>query len=105
MKLGVGMLNQKEGNGNIHMVLRIQHRSVINIRNISSFEQMGRMKRGNAYQNSWIVGDVGRCGLFWLLIFDNLDVFYIAASEDDELEPLLRRRDKFVDRALLGSER
>lgn len=31
---------QKEGNGNIHTVLRIRHRSVINIRNISSKEEL-----------------------------------------------------------------
>lgn len=35
----VFVLNQKEGNGNIHTVLRFRNRSVINIRNISSFEQ------------------------------------------------------------------
>lgn len=43
--------------------------------------------------------------MFWLFIFNDLDVFYIAASEDDELELLLRRRNKLVDRALLGTER
>jgi hypothetical protein len=34
---------QKEGNGNIHTVLRIRHRSVINIRNISSYEGVSRL--------------------------------------------------------------
>ncbi len=34
--------NQKEGNGNIDMGLRIQYRSVINIRNVSSSKLFGR---------------------------------------------------------------
>lgn len=57
------------------------------------------------YQNCGIVGHIRRCGLFWLFILDHLDVFDVAASEDNELELLLRARDEFFDGALLSSER
>lgn len=44
---------------------------------------------GQAYQDGWIVGDIGRCGLFGFLLFDKLDVLDIAPSKDDEVEFLL----------------
>jgi hypothetical protein len=99
------VLNQKEGNGNIHMNLRFRNRSVINIRDISSLEKHRVAEQvQETYQDSWVVWYVRGRRLLRLFIFDDFDVFHITPPEDDELEFLLRWRYEFFDCALLGAK-
>lgn len=63
------------------------------------------MHKCGTYQDCRIIRDILGRLLFWLFVLNDFDVFDVAASEDDELELLLRRRNEFLDGALLSTER
>ena len=84
------------------MGLRIRNRSVINIRNISSFEEL-KLSEGKTHQYRRVVGWF-RLSLRLCRLFVELDVLHITATEDNVLEFLGGGRYEFVDLSVFGAK-
>ena len=95
---------QKEGNGNLHMVLRIKNRSVFTSEIVHHCEDRGCGTRGT-YQDGRVVGHIRRRRGLGGFIFGDFDVLDIASPEDYEAIFILRRRDEFCDGSVFGAKR
>ena len=87
------------------MALRIQIRSVINIRNISSLKRVAKEEVSATDQNGRVIRNVLRRWWFILsLVFCNFNILHVSPSKDDIVESLLGRRDETVDLAIFRAE-
>ena len=87
------------------MALRIQIRSVINIRNISSLKGVRDEEMLETDQDGWVIRNVRRRRRFVLsLVFGNFDILYISPSKDNIIELLLGGWDETVDLAIFRAE-